>query len=223
LSAADLIALQRANAHFSDDLLSSLLNEPIPGQGVFWSSVGGKPYPVSLRALSFEHLYAMRDPGYNRSPGHTYAQTLRGIFSGIGPSSTMTHVPEAEGALFAPEAAESALIDVMATIEQRAIEALRNNSEIRQKIESPNGMPWYGVQKFLMDHLPEHLEDRHQFAYKPGLEGDERHLRTQTRGMGDVQESGYGENVDQGEPVTDIRPGHIAGGDIKVWDMFSRL
>jgi hypothetical protein len=47
LSAADLMSLKRANAHFSDDLLSSLLNEPIPGQGVFWSSVGGKQIPVS--------------------------------------------------------------------------------------------------------------------------------------------------------------------------------
>lgn len=45
------------------------------------------------------------------------------------------------------------------------LEALRTKSEIRQKLESPNGMPWYGVQKFLIDHLPEHLEDRHQFAY----------------------------------------------------------
>jgi len=64
LSQADLMALKRANAHFSDDLLSSLLNEPIPGQGVFWSSVGGKPYPVSLRVLSFEQRYSPRDPHY---------------------------------------------------------------------------------------------------------------------------------------------------------------
>ncbi|PMP75454.1 MAG: ATPase [Roseiflexus castenholzii] len=165
LSAADLIALQRANAHFSDDLLSSLLNEPIPGQGVFWSSVGGKPYPVSLRALSFEQLYTMRDPAYNQPAGHTYARTLRTIFTGMGQPATMPRVPGIEGDLFAPEADETDTIDVMATIEQRAIEALRNNSEIRQKLESPNGMPWYGVQKFLIDYLPEHLEDRHQFAY----------------------------------------------------------
>ena len=68
LSAADLTSLKRANAHFSEDLLSSLLNEPIPGQGVFWSSVGGKPYPVSLRALSFENMFSMRDRGYDQ-PG----------------------------------------------------------------------------------------------------------------------------------------------------------
>ena len=34
LSAGDLASAKRANAHFSDDLLSSLLNEPLPGQGV---------------------------------------------------------------------------------------------------------------------------------------------------------------------------------------------
>jgi hypothetical protein len=56
LLAADLVSLQRANAHFSEDLLSALLNELIPGQGVFWSSVGGKPYPVALRVLLFEQM-----------------------------------------------------------------------------------------------------------------------------------------------------------------------
>ena len=42
LSSVDLLNVQKANAHFSQDLLSALLNEPMPGQGVFWSSVGGK-------------------------------------------------------------------------------------------------------------------------------------------------------------------------------------
>src|SRR5207247_329382 len=36
LSAADLMSVKHANAHFSDDLLSVLLNEPIPGNGIFW-------------------------------------------------------------------------------------------------------------------------------------------------------------------------------------------
>src|SRR6185312_15319700 len=64
LSAADLTTVQRANAHFSADLLSVLLNEPIPGQGVYWSSAGGKPYPVPLRVFSFERLYHAQDPDY---------------------------------------------------------------------------------------------------------------------------------------------------------------
>ena len=37
LSAGDLMTVKKVNAHFSDDILSTLLNEPIPGHGVFWS------------------------------------------------------------------------------------------------------------------------------------------------------------------------------------------
>jgi DNA helicase HerA-like ATPase len=36
LSSGDLQALKKANAHFSDDLLSTLLNEPLIGHGTFW-------------------------------------------------------------------------------------------------------------------------------------------------------------------------------------------
>lgn len=169
LSAADLTSLKRANAHFSDDLLSSLLNEPIPGQGVFWSSVGGKPYPISLRALSFEKMYSMRDHDYSQPAGHTYAQTLRSIFSGMKQIAATARIPEAEGAgtLFPAEAEadEAEPVDVMANIEQRAIEALTSNAEIRKKLESDEGMPWYGVQKFLMDSVLVHVEDRQQLAY----------------------------------------------------------
>lgn len=169
LSAADLTSLKRANAHFSDDLLSSLLNEPIPGQGVFWSSVGGKPYPVSLRALSFEKTYSMRDLDYNQPAGSTYAQTLRRTFSGITQSTTAARAPNtsASATLFSAETSseDSEPVDVMATLEQRAIDALRGDAAIRRKLGSPNGMPWYGVQQFLIDQLPEHLEDRRQFAY----------------------------------------------------------
>lgn len=169
LSAADLTSLKRANAHFSDDLLSSLLNEPIPGQGVFWSSVGGKPYPVSVRALSFEAMFSMRDHDYNQPAGHTYAQTLRGTFSGMRQIASTAPMPKADGAGVLspaePEHEEAEPVDVMANIEQQAIETLRRNADIKQKLESANGMPWYGVQQFLIDHLPEQLEDRRQFAY----------------------------------------------------------
>ena len=74
LSADDLTSLKKANAHFSDDLLSSLLNEPIPGQGVFWSSVKGKPYPVSLRVQSFETLFSMHDKHYSLPAAKTYSR-----------------------------------------------------------------------------------------------------------------------------------------------------
>src|SRR5437868_6226935 len=80
LSAVDLMALRKANAHFSNDLLSSLLNEPIPGNGIFWSSAGGKAYPIAVRILSFENIYAIADKEYNRPAGNTYAVTLRKKF-----------------------------------------------------------------------------------------------------------------------------------------------
>jgi hypothetical protein len=170
LSAADLMSLKRANAHFSDDLLSSLLNEPIPGQGVFWSSVGGKPYPVSLRALSFEKMFSMRDPDYNQPTGRTYAQTLRSIFSGMRQIATTARVPEAQstGTLFPEdtEIEEAEPVDVMANIEQRAIDALRANAKLIAKIESTEGAAWGTIKAFLLDQLPEHLDDRDTLAFR---------------------------------------------------------
>lgn len=167
LSATDLTSLKRANAHFSDDLLSSLLNEPIPGQGIFWSSVGDKAYPVSLRALSFETMYSVRDPEYNRPVGNTYAQTLRSTFAGGTQILSAARVIDSDrmGSVFPADAEDEGTepVDIMANIERQAIEVFRGNDEIRQKIK--NGIPWFGVQTFLMNHLPEHLEDRRQFAY----------------------------------------------------------
>src|SRR5690606_4300075 len=100
---------------------------------------------------------------------HTYAQTLRCTFSGKRQITKKTRIPEAEnqGTLF-PEQTETEKTEsvyVMAYIKQLAIDAKRRDSDIRKKIESASGMPWYGVQQFLIDHLPEHLEDRRQFAY----------------------------------------------------------
>ncbi len=170
LSAADLTSLKRANAHFSDDLLSSLLNEPIPGQGVFWSSVGGKPYPVSLRALSFEKMFSMRDHDYNQPAGHTYAQTLRSTFSGMRQIATTVRVPEAEGAgaLFPADAEveDAEPVDVMANIEQRAIDALRADVKLMAKIESSEGAAWGSLKAFFLDHLPAHLDDRDTLAFR---------------------------------------------------------
>jgi len=163
LSAADLTALKRANAHFSDDLLSSLLNEPIPGQGVFWSSVAGKPYPVSVRARSFERLFSMRDPDYKRPGGNSYANRLRSIFG----RDTPLDLVSTTGGTAAPAAPEEQPepIDVMAAIEARMIAALRADSGLMDKLESPDGAAWGEIRKFFLERLPEHLDDRGQFAY----------------------------------------------------------
>ena len=159
LSAADLTALKKANAHFSEDLLSSLLNEPIPGQGVFWSSVGGKPYPVSLRAQSFERMFAVRDPKYNLAAAKTYAGTLRVTFTDAPPPRADTPSTTAS-----PEEGEPR-VDVKAVIEDRAIEALRDDSATMSKIASTDGLAWGALKALLLNHLPEELDDRDTVAY----------------------------------------------------------
>ncbi len=166
LSASDLTSLKRANAHFSDDLLSSLLNEPIPGQGVFWSSVGGKPYPISLRAQSFEQLYKMRDEKYNQPTGQTYAEILRQRVAAPSQQTQQSTDPaptdtDEEVNVDTEEAGQ----DMMARIENETIEALRVDEQTMQKLRSEDGMPWGGVIAALKNHLPESLDDRDQFAY----------------------------------------------------------
>src|SRR5439155_23776107 len=53
LSADDLFSLKRANAHFSDDVLAALLNEPIPGNAYFWSAPH-QPFVLPLKVVNFE-------------------------------------------------------------------------------------------------------------------------------------------------------------------------
>ncbi|HWQ39373.1 MAG TPA: hypothetical protein VNM24_12335, partial [Burkholderiales bacterium] len=158
LSAADLTALKKANAHFSEDLLSSLLNEPIPGQGVFWSSVGGKPYPVSLRAQSFERLFALRDPNYNGAAGNTYATRLRAVFTDAPAPALVSPQPDR------PQEGE-APVDVKALIEDRAIEALARDTNMMSKLQSADGVAWGALKAFLLNQLPDQLDDRDTIAY----------------------------------------------------------
>jgi hypothetical protein len=166
LSAADLFSLKQANAHFSDDLLSSLLNEPIPGQGVFWSSVGGKPYPVSFRAESFERQFKMRDPNNTARAANTFAKVLRSeVVAPNRPSRRQPSGPSASSADALFGDAEDSVVDAKATMESRAIAAIRADANLMRKLESADGMPWFGVQKALMDALPEHIDDRQQLAY----------------------------------------------------------
>ena len=167
LSAADLTSLKKANAHFSDDLLSSLLNEPIPGQGVFWSSVGGKPYPVSLRVLSFEKLFAMRDKNYNLAAGMTYAETLRKTFGGARQAPTTAHVPtgEAPSSLF-PDLDEPESLDVMASLEDEMVRRLEADAKLMARIESHEAAAWGSIKAFFLEHLPQELDDRDQLAYQ---------------------------------------------------------
>lgn len=53
LSANDLKTLQQHNAHFSDDILASILNEPIKGNCFFWSAPD-QPFVLPARIRNFD-------------------------------------------------------------------------------------------------------------------------------------------------------------------------
>lgn len=168
LSSGDLASVRKANAHFSEDLLGSLLNEPIPGQGVFWSSVAGKPYPVPLRVLSFESLYPLLDPQYQRSPAQTFAQKLLQDFAAAAKSFGLpTQVKDAgfeSSRLGVLSDAEPR--DMKSEYEERAIDALKSDAALMAKLRRPEGVAWGELKAFFLKHLPEQLDDVDQFAYR---------------------------------------------------------
>ena len=159
LSAGDLAALKRANAHFSDDLLATLLNEPLVGHGVFWSSAPGtdrsaRPYPLPVRVLSFEaENRELRDPSYRLSPVDCYAARLRGRFRGALAAA-------------APDRA-AAGVDAEAAYRKAAVTALRNRPEFAQRLAS-GGVAWGTVQAWLRQAAPpaDVVGDRFDWAYQ---------------------------------------------------------
>lgn len=180
LSSADLGAAQRANAHFSEDLLSSLLNEPIPGQGLMWSGVSGKAYPVPFRVASFEKIYPMADPNNNRTAKETYASRLRGAHQSLLASMGLEERPPSpstgaapgsvvQGATGAGEAdSEPTLespVDVLEALRQHAISALRNDKELMQRFDKSEGVPWGAIQSFLENQFPTDAVDANRQAY----------------------------------------------------------
>lgn len=167
LSAADLRCVKSANAHYSDDLLSSLLNEPIPGHGVFWSSVSGRPFPIPFRAMLFERLYQTIDPEYRGKGVDTYATLLRKRFEG----EIAQVLPASAGDADTGEETAVAESDPTATpadfrklAKQRAIEQLRKDPSFISHLNR-NGIAWGIVIQKLKDALPNSMQDRDDFAH----------------------------------------------------------
>jgi hypothetical protein len=179
LSQGDLVALKRANAHFSDDLLAALLNEPLVGHGIIWSSAPGtdqhaRPYPLSVRVLNFSKAHTIRDPAYD-GPLLTdiYAAELRARFaSALGKAVEAAHT--APDVLFgSADDADSMGIDTPSPDVERAyrlaaIEQLRGDQLFWRKVRSEYGIRWGEVQRLLAGHAPEFLDDdkeRFDWAY----------------------------------------------------------
>jgi len=172
LSSNDLVAVKRANAHFSDDILSSLLNEPIPGHGVYWSSVKGKSYPIPIRVMSFEAEYKAADPDYKAGPTATYATTLLERFEKEMAALLPSAVPaqqeaetESEGeAAAAPQ--ESPKVDVFATSIEHAVQTFCDKRKDIIDAIKGNGHTYYGITLALEELLPASMADRNNNAFR---------------------------------------------------------
>lgn len=143
LSAGDLKAVKKANAHFSDDILSSLLNEPIPGHCVIWSGVSGKPYPLPLRVLSFEERYNLLDPTYTREEVETFVKVLRSNETDFAESDYFTQAKER--ALKALVEKDSKFLDLLSKFGNK-------------------GLYWGVMVNIIEELLPEDLVDRSDIA-----------------------------------------------------------
>jgi hypothetical protein len=169
LSSIDLQALKNANAHFSDDLLSTLLNEPIKGHCLFWSSSSGSnSYPIPIRVLSFENIYKLiSDPQYNLSKVDTYASKLRSKYQAeLIKKQQSLKASTSESEVKGTEIVEDENPDAMETYIQATIEALKNNYEFINRVKSW-GMPWAGIKTELAKSLPELWDEqkRDNLAY----------------------------------------------------------
>jgi hypothetical protein len=188
LSAGDLKAVKSVNAHFSDDILSTLLNEPIPGHGVFWSSAGGKSYPIPLRVLSFEQAYKARDPDYKMPRAKTFAEGLKVKFGKAladSRAAVPTDGPVVMGALpttvpaptlFVESEVEEpdlpvdngerqeAPVDVRESYSRAAIAKVAGDTAFMDRIRK-NGIHWRGVVDALEKALPDVVADRNKMAY----------------------------------------------------------
>ena len=177
LSAGDLFALKRANAHFSDDLLATLLNEPLVGHGVFWSSAPGtdrhaRPYPLPVRVLSFEAEHRqLRDPGHQGAfLDGIYAARLRARFrealeraaggagprdgAGLGDGDCL-----GDGAGLGNGAGPGGEDPVDAEMEMvyrnAAVRRLRQREEFWERLRSNDGIRWGTVQRWIAKDAPE--------------------------------------------------------------------
>ncbi len=158
LSSGDLRALKNANANYSDDLLSTLLNEPLVGHGVFWSSAGEYPYPISIRTLSFEDSYQTLDPTYDTAAPDNYASRLRERFQ----------VALRDAVAEAGQATVGGTFDASETLNRAAIYSLGTNDEFYQQVTS-DGVLWVVLKNWLVNALPEIIGDREKWVFSQFL------------------------------------------------------
>lgn len=170
LSAGDLQSVKRANSHFSDDILSSLLNEPIPGNGVFWSSAFERQYPIPFRPLAFERVYRPIDPARSLDGVTTYASRLKETFSAQLREKPLVAAAEPQrGALDGDEpdsvqtTPDQVPVDALATYTANAIRIVRADRALLDRLNG-TGLSWYALFAALLTHLPTTMTRREDVA-----------------------------------------------------------
>ena len=148
LSQGDLNNVKKANSNFSSDILSSLLNEPIQGNGVFWSSASGHAFPIPIRVLSFEDMYSPLDPNYNKKTENIYAKSMSERFKKeLREMAKDTYIHgEVNAEAEVPALGEEEGIDIMDIYVRKAVKNLSQDVEFMDKIKS-KGIPWIEIQK----------------------------------------------------------------------------
>lgn len=153
LSEGDLQTLRRANGHFSTDLLASLLNEPIPGSGLVWSSVNQKPYPLPVRVLDFQATYpTLLDPERSGESIETFVAELeRRSEQRTAQARALTY-----GTDVAADATDNEIIFAayVRAAEERCGDALRNGETVSY------GLVMHAQKQVLLDAGWEEDEDR---------------------------------------------------------------
>ncbi|WP_032792092.1 ATP-binding protein [Streptomyces griseus] len=162
LSQGDLISLKKANAHFSEDLLATLLNEPLVGNGIYWSSAPGtdrhsRPYPVSVRVLSFEDSYNMADPDYALPAPDSFAAQAR---ASVEDRRSEALAASASLAVSHPQGSTSEVDGEDLAVDDSAIAIvhLRDKAEFQKMINTPRGIKWGRVAHLLAEKAPAHAQ-----------------------------------------------------------------
>ena len=151
ISEGDLRALKNANGHFSEDILASLLNEPLEGHGVFWSSAGENktPYPIPFRAFNFGDLHQRLDAAKTRINPDNYAARLKAeIKRDIGEKEVPT-----PASLPSPDPTfgrKFHSIDELTKIHHDLAREFRSYPDVASNFERQQ-IPWFVLMKFLKD------------------------------------------------------------------------
>ncbi|HEU0003298.1 MAG TPA: hypothetical protein VFQ36_20470, partial [Ktedonobacteraceae bacterium] len=133
---------------------------------------------ISLRVLSFEHMYCLLDPTNSQPSIKTFAQTLKTKFQ-IALQTRLEqegepHIPVGNDGLAESDAeAGSESVDTLTEYKKKAIKAFCDNHEFIEKIRM-RGMPWGVIGGFLKEVLPDTLEDRRDIAFGLVIEALEK-------------------------------------------------